>query len=448
MFIPKVLLVDDSPPILKVLTANLKENNFDVITCESGQQALSILEQESEINVIITDLLMDGMQGGELFEITNQNYPDIPVIILTGYGTIESAVELVKKGAYDYLEKPSNNYQLIKLLNKAAKQNRLQRENNFLRQELYHKKSFCNILGRSNVMLKLFDLIKVSAVNDFSVLIEGESGTGKELVAKAIFQKSKKKDVPFVIINCGNIPSNLIESELFGHEKGAFTGASSTRIGKFEQAHNGTIFLDEIGELDLALQTRLLRVLQEKVIQRVGGNTDIKVNFRLISATNRNLKKAVQEKQFREDLYYRINVFKIEVPPLRKRKEDILLLANNFIGKHSIIPQNEPKEISAKILSILQDYHWPGNVRQLENVILGALALSHTSKTIKKSHLPKEIIEATQVNTKKKQSEKKNEKQIIIKALQKANNNKTKAAEILEMKRRTLYRKLEKYQIK
>jgi DNA-binding NtrC family response regulator len=448
---PKALIVDDDSNILKVLSANISENGFLVETCQNGERALEILEHDNGINVVVADLEMEEMSGKELFQEINQLYPYIPVIILTAYGSVESAVELVKKGAFDYLEKPSNHIQLIKVLQTAVRHNSLQREIQFLRQELDKKKTFCDLVGKSRKMFEVFERIKVVADSNFNVLIEGESGTGKELVAKAIHQKSHRKDKPFVTINCAAIPLALMESELFGHEQGAFTGALKQKTGKFELANSGTIFLDEIGELDKALQKKLLRVLEDRIIQRVGGNADINTDFRLIAATNRDLKKEVQKKQFRSDLYYRLNVIDIKIPPLRNRKEDVLCLIEYFLKKYSTIEKKEITEIAPQALAVLYDYDWPGNVRELENIIKRAIVFCKNQK-IKKSDLPSHLIstriQALNVQEKKEVNKTtQREKNEIIKTLSKAGGNKTKASELLGIHRRQLYRKIDEYNI-
>jgi len=446
---PKVLIVDDDPNLLETLSANISNHNFLVETCLSGEMALEILERDNEINVVIADLSMNGMSGEELFQEINQQYPYIPVIILTAYGSVESAVELVKQGAYDYLEKPSNIVQLIKVLETAVKHNSLQQEIQILRQELDKKKIFCNIVGKSRKMLKIFERIKVVANSNFSVLIEGESGTGKELVAKAIHQKSPRKDKPYITINCAAIPRELMESELFGYEKGAFTGALNQKIGKFEIAHNGTVFLDEIGELDKKLQSKLLRVLEEKKIQRVGGNKDINTNFRLIAATNRNLREQVKRNLFRKDLYFRLNVIDIKIPPLRDRKDDISCLVEYFLKKYSVVEKKRIPEISPQALAIFYEYDWQGNVRELENIIKRAIVLCKNHK-IKKTDIPGYLSEKKSKAVKNKNknlSDKEKEKKEIIKALVKTGGNKSKAAKMLGINRRRIYRKIEEYKI-
>jgi len=446
---PKVLVVDDERNILEMLSINLSGKGFNVVTCQSGNQALNILEQDPEINAVLTDLAMGKMSGDELFQKIKKLYPYIPVIILTAYGSVESAVRLVKEGAFDYIEKPADNNQLIRVLGTAVKHNSLQQEIQFLRQELGKGKTFYNIVGKSRKMLEVFDLIRSVADTDCNVLIEGESGTGKELVARAIHQRSHRRDNPFIPINCSAIPHTLMESELFGYEPGAFTGALNRKLGKFELADKGTIFLDEIGELDKSLQAKLLRVLEEKTLSRVGGNDCIEIDFRLIAATNCDLKREVQRKHFRDDLYYRLNVINIKLPPLKQRGEDILYLAGFFLKKHSTLERKEVKEISPQVLSLLCDYHWPGNVRELENIIKRAIILCKGSK-IKKSDIPPDLIAATLVNSDERQKRiisKEKEKKDIINALAKAGGSKTKAAKILGIDRRKLYRKIDKYNI-
>lgn len=452
MNLPKVLIVDDDINILEVLSANLSAHEFNIVTAQSGEQALEILERDSEINVVITDLAMDEMRGEDLFQEINRLYPYIPVIILTAYGSIESAVRLVKEGAFDYLEKPSDNIQLLRLLEAAVRHSSLQREIQFLRQELDKQKVFCNIVGKSRGMLEVFELVKVVADTDHNVLIEGESGTGKELVALAIHQRSSRRGNPFVPINCAAIPHTLMESELFGYESGAFTGAVNQKLGKFELANKGTLFLDEIAELDKDLQTKLLRVLEGKTIHRIGGNADIQLDFRLIAATNRNLKEEIQENNFRKDLYYRLNVINIKIPPLRQRGEDIVCLAEFFLKKYSALEKKKQVSgISPRALSVLCNYSWPGNVRELENIIKRAVILCKGGM-IRKTNLPADLIAATSQSMGEEQRKtakikKIREKDRIIEALQKAGGNKTKAARVAQISRRQLYRKIEEFAI-
>ncbi len=443
MHSPKVLIVDDDPNILVVLSANLSDKGFTVMTCDSGDKALKILEVDYEINAIITDLSMDKLSGEELFKKINQLYPYIPVIVLTGYGSIESAVRLVKDGAFDYIEKPSDNAQLIKVLNRAVKHNSLYQEVQFLRQELNKKNAFCNIVGKSRKMIEVFELIESVAGTDHNVLIAGASGTGKELVARAIHNRSNRRNKSFVPINCSAIPNALMESELFGYEAGAFTGAVNSKPGKFESADKGTIFLDEIGELDKNLQAKLLRVLEDKLVQRVGSNKNIQLDFRLLAATNRDLKKDVAADIFREDLYYRLNVINIQIPPLRERGEDILYLAEFFLKKYSTLGKKQVVEISPQVLTLLSNYNWPGNVRELENVIKRAVILCKGRKVVK-SDLPPELITA---NRKNKYLYKDEEKKKIIEALRQAGGNKSKAAKIAGVNRRQLYRIINKHDI-
>lgn len=445
----KILLVDDDIHILRTISVNLMDSGFDVITSPDGQSALDILGKDTAITVVITDLAMEKMSGDELFHKINSLYPYIPVIILTAHGSVKSAVNLVRDGAFDYIEKPSDYKQLTKILNLAVKHNSLQQEINFLRQELGKEKSFHDIIGSSRKMLEIFERIKVAGPSDFNVLIEGESGTGKELIARAIYLNSHRKNQKFLPINCAAIPHALIESELMGHEAGAFTGAIGQKMGKFELANNGTVFLDEIGELDKQLQTKLLRVLDEKTFQRVGGNSNIITNFRLIAATNRDLNTEMKKNNFREDLFYRLNVINIHVPPLRSRREDIINLAEYFLKKYSILQNKTIKEIAPKALNVLYSYDWPGNVRELENIIKRTIVFCKTNK-INISDLPQNIVSYTQINMDKKLQKKvinESEKKEILKALKVAGGNKAKAARIMDVSRPCLYRKIAEYDI-
>ena len=445
----KILIVDDNNDLLGIISSNLSGNDFAVVTCQSGEQALRILELDSEINVVLTDLAMDNMNGAELFEKINQLYPYIPVIILTGQGSIESAVKLVKAGAFDYIQKTSDSIQLTKILRLAVRQNSLQREIQLLRQQLDYQKTFCNIVGRSRKMVDLFELINLVCDTGHNILIEGESGTGKELVARALHEKSHRKNNPFVAINCSAIPPTLMESELFGYEPGAFTGALNQKPGKFELANEGTIFLDEISEMDVSLQSKLLRVVEEKKIQRIGGNADIKTNFRLIAATNRELKKDVEKNLFRGDLYYRLNVISIKIPPLRERQEDVLCLIDYFLKRYSVLEKKDIKGISPDALTILCDYKWPGNVRELENVLKRA-TITCSGNRIETSDLPLELISGViQAPGVKKENKLKcgERKEDIINALKKTGGNKAKAAKLIGIHRKQLYREINKFNI-
>lgn len=432
----KILYIDDEIGALKAISAILKKEGYSVYTVPTAEEGMEILKK-IEIDCILLDYRLPGMDGIDLLKWMKLNEMSIPTIMLTAYGTIEKAVEAMKLGAYHYLIKPVDTKLLINLLREAI-------EKSSGMQKLEKKGShFPEIIGKSKAMQEVFYIMETVAQTNANVLITGESGTGKELVARAIHRKSLRNSKPFIIVDCTTIPENLLESELFGHEKGAFTGANDRKIGLIELANEGTVFLDEIGELPLFLQKKLLRFLQEKEIQRIGSTHRIKVDVRVISATNRNLEKAIQEGLFREDLYWRLNVVRINLPPLRERKEDIVLLINHFLNKFSKennkpIPQLEPE-----IMEILIDNDWPGNIRELANVIERAVILS-PSGVISIKYLPKRIQEKTKWIEKEKNTLNllEVEKSLIFKALNTTGWNQTKAAEILGISRKQLRTKM------
>ena len=367
-----ILIVDDEKNYLVVLEALLSPEGYEIMTSDKAQEALRLI-QESDIDLLLTDMKMPGMTGMELMEEAKKIKPEVPVIMMTAYGTIEMAVEAMKKHAYDYITKPFQNEELKLTVKKALENYRLVKENRRLSEALSERYGYRNIVGKSKPMLKVYDLISKVAQSKASVLITGPSGTGKELIAKAIHYESPRKDRPFISVNCGALAETLLESELFGHEKGAFTGAIALKKGRFELADGGTLFLDEIGEMPPPLQVKLLRILQEMEFERVGGTKTIKVDVRVLSASNRNLKDDVAGGVFREDLFYRLNVIHIEVPPLRERIEDIRLLVAHFIDKYG---DQRKIELTPPVWEALYTYSWPGNVRELENVIERAVVLN------------------------------------------------------------------------
>ncbi|MBC8460654.1 MAG: sigma-54-dependent Fis family transcriptional regulator [Deltaproteobacteria bacterium] len=370
-----ILIVDDEKNYLVVLEALLGPEGYEILTTDNAPDALRQV-READLDLIITDMKMPRMNGMELLEEAKSIKPDLPVIIMTAYGTIELAVEAMKKHAYDYITKPFQNEQLKLTVKKALENYRLIKENRLLNEALSDRFKYGNIIGKSKPMLKVYDLIEKVAQSRASILITGPSGTGKELVAKAIHYGSPRKDRPFVSINCGALTETLLESELFGHEKGAFTGAIAMKKGRFELANEGTIFLDEVSEMSPSLQVKLLRVLQEMEFERVGGTRTIKVDVRVISASNRNIKDDVAEDSFREDLFYRLNVIHIEVPPLYERTDDIPLLVKHFIEKYRDDEGKNKVELSPEVWKALYSYSWPGNVRELENIIERAVVLN------------------------------------------------------------------------
>ncbi|NQT55174.1 MAG: sigma-54-dependent Fis family transcriptional regulator [Desulfobacteraceae bacterium] len=370
-----ILIIDDEKNYLVVLEALLGPEGYEILTTDNAPDALRQV-READLDLVITDMKMPKMNGMELLEEAKSIKPDLPVIIMTAYGTIELAVEAMKKHAYDYITKPFQNEQLKLTVKKALENYRLIKENRLLNEALSDRFKYGNIIGKSKPMLKVYDLIEKVAQSKASVLITGPSGTGKELIAKAIHYDSPRKDRPFVSINCGALTETLLESELFGHEKGAFTGAIAMKKGRFELANEGTLFLDEVGEMSPSLQVKLLRVLQEMEFERVGGTRTIKVDVRVLSASNRNIKDDVAEDSFREDLFYRLNVIHIEVPPLHERTDDIPLLVKHFIEKYRDDEGKNKVELSPEVWRALYSYSWPGNVRELENIIERAVVLN------------------------------------------------------------------------
>jgi len=447
----KILLVDDEANILKVLSALLKKEGYQVITAASGEEAIPHLYQEG-LSVVITDLKMPGMDGVELLKTIMRYNADIPVIILTAHGTINNAVEAIKIGAFDYLTKPFDRDELVQVVKKAVNTYEYRRSDvsiDFETDEPVH------IIGRSQRMQEIYSLIEKIAPSDSTVLITGESGTGKELVARIIHLKSNRAKGPFIKVNCAAIPRELVESELFGYEKGAFTGAFSQKPGRFELADGGTILLDEVSELPIDIQAKLLRVLQEHQIWRVGGVKSVKVNVRVISATNRNLLQEVERGNFRSDLYYRINVVPIEVPPLREHREDIKDFVHYFIQKFSRKNRKKVTGITEAALEYLINYPWPGNVRELENLIERLVILSNKEildiidipdeiklRQIPRQHdlpSPSKGIDFKEI-VKKATSD--IEKELILKALKETNGNVTRAAELLGISRKSLQLKM------
>jgi two-component system NtrC family response regulator len=384
-----ILIVDDERNYLLVLEALLSEEGYHVITADDARKGLELL-QENDLDVVITDMKMPGIDGMEFMERVRLRQPDLPVIMMTAFGSVEKAVEAMRKGAFDYILKPFKNEELKLTISKAINHYHLVTQNRLFARELQGKYHFGNIVGKSVQMQRIFDLVEKVAPTKATVLITGDSGTGKELIARAIHYNSPRKDQPFISINCGALPETLLESELFGHEKGAFSGAVSQRKGRFELAHEGTLFLDEISEMSPPLQVKLLRVLQEMEFERVGGSQTLKVDVRVVAASNRNLKEEAEAGRFRSDLYYRLNVVHVYLPPLRERLDDLTLLVNHFLTKYAKDNDQEVIAISAAAMERILDYDWPGNVRELENVIERAIILSDRHE-IQVKDLPPEI---------------------------------------------------------
>jgi DNA-binding NtrC family response regulator len=449
----KILIVDDNPEILEVIADVLTDAGYFVDTASDGARAIRDIDAEP-YDLVITDLRMPEIDGMMVLRHIIDRSPDTLCIMLTAYGTIESAVEAIKAGAFHYITKPVKSGEILMVVEKALRYKHLERENIFLRRQLRKKYRFENFVGDSRPIQKVFALIEKVADTDSTVLITGESGTGKELIAKAIHYNSYRRDNLMVVINCGAIPEELLESELFGHEKGAFTGAHKSRVGRFELANEGTIFLDEIGDMSPNLQVKLLRVLEEQRFERVGGTRTIKVDTRIIAATNKNLISAVNKGTFREDLYYRLDVIPIKVPPLRHRKSDIPLLVDFFVEKFNKEKRKDVKGFTPKAMNALVQYNWRGNVRELENLVERVIILADADE-IGLEDIPGSIkgragtIEPFEVTIPNGgipfgHAVEEYEKKLILRALRETNWVKTKAAKLLNMNRTTLIEKMKK----
>ncbi len=443
----QILIVDDEIIVRQSLGNWLKEEGYSIDTTDNGLQALKLIKEKG-CDLVIADIKMPGMDGLELLEKSKELEPDLQVLVMTAYASIDTAVQAMKKGAFDYIVKPFNPEDVSQIIRRALKFKMLERENILLRQELEKKYGIDEIIGKSKKMEEIFELIHTVADSEAVVMVRGESGTGKELIARAIHANSKRKYGPLIALSCGALPETLLESELFGYEKGAFTGAQYSRKGRLEMADKGTLFLDEIGDISPRTQLDLLRVLQEKTIYRLGSSQPIKIDVRIVSATNRNLEEAVREGNFREDLYYRLNVVSIHVPPLRERKEDIPLLASHFLKKYTVENQKKIDAVSGAAMEMLIAYHWPGNVRELENVIERSVVVCKANKIMPKD-LPETVTQAARetrcpVNPRSLEEA---EKIHIQKALDENDWNISQSAKILGIDRVTLYNKIKKYNI-
>jgi two-component system response regulator PilR (NtrC family) len=453
----KILVVDDEKSMCEFLEIMLKKDGYEVTSTTSGEEALELLDKNL-YSMVLTDVKMPGVNGFEVLRKSKEVSPDTVVIMITAYGSPEGAVTAIKEGAYDYVTKPFRVEEVKLTIKKSLERSNLIRENIRLRQAVEERYKFWNLIGKSPKMQRVYELVEKVSQTKANVLITGESGTGKELVAKAIHYNSARKDQSFVTLNCGAIPENLLESELFGHMKGSFTGAIANKRGLLEMAAGGTLFMDEIGELPLPLQVKLLRVIQEREFKRVGGTEDIKVDVRIISASNQDLQQKVAQGGFREDLFYRLNVIQIKLPPLRERKEDIPLLVNHFVRKYSAETGKEIQGISPEALELLLGYDFAGNVRELENIIERSITLE-TSPMITERHIrsylnermisksmpptleiPEEGIDLNKVVEDL-------EKAFILKALEHTEGIKKKAAELLGMNFRAMRYKLAKYDL-
>jgi two-component system NtrC family response regulator len=453
-----ILIVDDEKNYPLILSAVLQEEGFETLTANSGQEAMEVLTH-SDVDLVVTDMKMPKMDGIELLQHIKTRDAELPVLMMTAYGTVEKAVEAMQKGAYSYILKPFDNEQLILYARKAVEMYRVVKENRQLRSAVANRYNFGNLIGKSKAMQDVFETIRKVAPATATVLIEGASGTGKELVAKSIHFNSPRRNQPFVAVNCSALAETLLESELFGHEKGAFTGAISMKKGRFELADQGTLFLDEIGELSSSLQVKLLRVLQEKVFERVGGTRPVTVNIRLIAATNKSLREEIRKGHFREDLFYRLNVVHVVLPPLEERIEDIRPLSAHFIAKYAGEHHGEQPVVrmDKEVERLFFEYSWPGNVRELENVIERAMVMC-PGDTIRVDDLPKDFRKNISMDTTLRLDDLPPqatlyealahvEKQMILRALQKSDYIQAHAATLLGIGKSGLNQKLKKYNI-
>jgi DNA-binding NtrC family response regulator len=458
-----LLLVDDEVSLRQAIAEQLTDRGFVVEQAESGEAALARLA-DFAFDIIVTDLRLPGIDGAAVLEAALERYPEIVAIVVTGFGTVKDAVEAIKRGASDFVSKPFQIDELLHALDSALEQRRLKSENAYLRAQLDQRYRFEGIIGKSSVMMKLFQLLETVAVTNSTILITGETGTGKEIVARAIHHNSPRRANRFVALNCSAIPETLLEAELFGHVRGAFTGAVGNRQGRVEQAHKGTLFLDEVGTMSSALQMKLLRVLQEREFDRVGDSHTIKVDVRVIAATNSDLRKMVDDGEFREDLYYRLNVIPARLPPLRERKDDIPLLVRHFLEKFSgdsrASDASPPVRVSQDAMRRLMSYGWPGNVRQLENLVERMMAFNGGRRQIEVTDLPAEVLEETpaasappvvtsdmdlpESGISLEQVMLTLERDLIRRSLERTHGNKGQAARLLHLKRTTLVEKLKR----
>jgi two-component system NtrC family response regulator len=450
-----ILILDDERNYLLILEALLSDEGYQITSLSDPETGLAFLE-DSEVDVVITDMKMPKVSGQEVLEHCKRNYPHIPVIIMTAFGSIESAVEAMKLGAFDYITKPFANEELLLSVSKASQFAEAQRENRLLRQNLEDRYGLNRIVARGRAMRQVLDVVDKAAPSRSTVLISGESGTGKELVARAIHYASPRRNGPFVAVNCMAFNPGVLESELFGHEKGSFTGAVSRRRGRFELADKGTLFLDEVGELSADLQVKLLRVLQEKTFERVGGMEPVEVDLRLVAATNKNLPEEVAAGNFREDLFYRLNVVQVDIPPLRERREDIPYLAAHFLENFARENSKSFQGFTPEAMDYLSAYEWPGNVRQLENVIERCVVLAR-GETVEVEDLPPEIrdeesqfksaVDLLPARLDLSETLEKIEAALVRRALARSGFVQVKAAELLGVSKSLLQYKLKKYKI-
>ncbi|HVT57815.1 MAG TPA: sigma-54 dependent transcriptional regulator [Thermoanaerobaculia bacterium] len=450
-----ILIVDDEEVLQDVLTVLIRKEGHTTLSARSGEAAIELLERE-EVDLVLLDLMLPGISGLQTLREIRRRDAEQVVVVITAYSSIETAIEAMREGAFHYIPKPFKNEEVLLTIRKGLEVRRLARENRTLKEQLRQRFGFDNILGKSKPMQQVYELIQLSAPAKSNILILGESGTGKELVAKAIHHHSRRADGPFITVNSGSMPADLLESNLFGHVRGAFTGAIASKKGLFELASGGSIFFDEIGNIPIDTQSKLLRVIQEREFMRLGGIETLKADVRIIAATNSDLEEAVQGGHFREDLYYRLNVITVNLPPLRKRNEDIPLLAQHFLGHYARENEKPIKEIAPRAMELLLDYHWPGNVRELENVIERAVVLS-THELLDVELLPGSVrqpdaigfappsLPSNGISFKEAVSD--YERQLIVKALQSCGGVQKRAAEMLRVKPTTLHEMMKRLNI-
>ena len=455
----RILIVDDERSLREFLEIFLRKGGYEVSVAEGGQAAIDLFEAGSEFDLVLTDLMMPNINGMAVLEAVKDRFPDTQVLMMTAYATADTAIEAMKKGAFDYIQKPFKVDEIQVVIEKALTQRRLLEENRQLRAEVHRRYSFHNIIGRSERMQAVFDLVQRVADTRTSILVTGESGTGKELIAKAIHHNSRRKDAPLITVNCGAIPENLMESEFFGHVKGAFTGAHANKSGMFAAADKGSIFLDEIGELPMHLQVKLLRVLQERKIRPIGSTEEVAIDVRVIAATNLDLEEAIREGRFREDLYYRLNVIRIEIPALRHRRDDVPLIARAFLRRFTEDMEKQIEDFQPEAMERLMAYSYPGNVRELENIIERAVTLENT-QWIQADSLPHwvaspeqglgELSGTIQIPDGGMDLEAlmaQMETQLLKDALNRTGGNRTEAAKLLGITFRSIRYKLDKFGI-
>ncbi|MBW8877268.1 MAG: sigma-54-dependent Fis family transcriptional regulator [Acidobacteria bacterium] len=450
-----VLIVDDEEVLQDILTLLIRKEGHHPLSAMSGEEGLAVLERE-EVDLVLLDLMLPGMQGLEVLREMRRRQPDLVVVMITAFSSIESAIDAMREGAFHYIPKPFKNEEVLLTVRKALEQRRLTAENRSLKEQLRQRFAFDNIIGKSKPMQQVYELIQLAAPSKSNIMVLGESGTGKELVAKAIHHHSRRSGGPFITVNSGSMPADLLESNLFGHVRGAFTGAVTSKKGLFELADGGSVFFDEIGNIPVDTQAKLLRVIQEREFMRLGGLEIIRVDVRIIAATNADLEAAVQQGHFREDLYYRLNVITVSLPPLRQRTEDVPLLAQHFLAHYARENEKPIRTISPQAMELLLDYHWPGNVRELENAIERAVVLS-TGEVLTEELLPSSVrlressgllpptLPSNGIAFKDAVSE--YERQIIIRALQSCGGVQKRAAELLQVKPTTLHEMMKRLNI-